>query len=109
MPFHKSSMNIRLKDKHILTAYCRRPTGDALYSELDLNPFLGAKKGKLTWSCENFSDSATDVALRMDGPDNEPILQARLDDGEGNICSDELNLSSCIKNEDGHLRYMQCF
>ena len=47
MPFHKSSMNIRLKDKHILTAYCRRPTGDALYSELDLNPFLGAKKGEL--------------------------------------------------------------
>jgi hypothetical protein len=65
--------------------------------------------GKLTWSRENFSDSVTDVDLRMEGPNNEPILHAQLDDGEGNICSDELNLSSCIKNEDGHLRYMQCF
>ncbi|KAJ5312145.1 hypothetical protein PENANT_c011G02639 [Penicillium antarcticum] len=112
MPFHKSSMDIRLKDKHILSAYCRRPTGDAIYSELDLNGVLGAKKGelrKLTWSCENFSDSATDVALRMDGPNDEPVLHAQLDDGEGNISNDELNLGTCIKNEDGHLRYMQCF
>jgi hypothetical protein len=45
----------------------------------------------------------------MDGPNGEPLLHAQLDDGEGHICSDELNLGTCIKNEDGHLRYMQCF
>ncbi|KAJ5747091.1 uncharacterized protein N7511_008787 [Penicillium nucicola] len=109
MPFHRSSTDIQLKNKHTLTAHCRRPTGEAIYSELDLNEFVGAKKGKLTWSCKNFSDSATDVDLRMEGPNNEPLLYAQLDDGEGNICNDELNLGSCIKNEDGHLKYMQCF
>jgi hypothetical protein len=46
MGFHKSSMEIQLKNNHVLSAYCRRPTGEATYSELDLNRFLGAKKGK---------------------------------------------------------------
>jgi hypothetical protein len=46
MGFHKSSMDIKLKEGHVLTAYCRRPTGEATYSELDLDKCLGAKKGK---------------------------------------------------------------
>lgn len=46
MGFHKSSMDIELKNGHVLTAYCRRPTGEATYSELDLDDFLGAKRGK---------------------------------------------------------------
>lgn len=45
MGFHKSSMDIHLKGGHVLCAYCRRPTGEATYSELDLNQFLGTKKG----------------------------------------------------------------
>lgn len=48
MGFHKSSMDVHLKANHILCAYCRRPTGEATYSELDLNQFLGTKKGKQT-------------------------------------------------------------
>lgn len=46
MGFHKSSMNIELKEGHILTAYCARPSGEAHYSEMDLNEFLGIRKGK---------------------------------------------------------------
>lgn len=46
MGFHKSSMNIELKKGHVLTAYCARPSGEARYSELDLNDFLGVRKGK---------------------------------------------------------------
>lgn len=42
-------MDIHLKSNHILCAYCRRPTGEATYSELDLNQFLGTKKGKQTF------------------------------------------------------------
>lgn len=38
-------MDIHLKGGHVLCAYCRRPTGEATYSELDLNQFLGTKKG----------------------------------------------------------------
>lgn len=45
MGFHKSSMDIKLKEGHVLTAYCRRPSGEAIYSELDLDEFLGTKKG----------------------------------------------------------------
>jgi hypothetical protein len=46
MGFHKSSMDIKLKEGHVLTAYCRRPPGEAIYSELDLDEFLGMKKGE---------------------------------------------------------------
>jgi hypothetical protein len=46
MGFHKSSMDIELKNGHVLTAYCRRPSGEASYSELNLDDFLGAKRGK---------------------------------------------------------------
>ena len=39
-------MNIKLENGHILTAYCCHPPGEATYSELDLDNFLGTKKGK---------------------------------------------------------------
>ncbi|KAJ5625021.1 hypothetical protein N7510_001330 [Penicillium lagena] len=109
MGFHKSSMDIQLKNNHLLCAYCRRPTGEATYSELDLNKFLGTKKGKFTWSAENFADHAAGVELQLEGPTHEPILHARLNDGTGGCREDKVNLADCIKNEDGHLRYMDCF
>lgn len=46
MGFHKSSRDIQLKNRHILTAYCQRPSGEAKYSELDLDQILGAGNGK---------------------------------------------------------------
>jgi len=39
-------MDIHLRDGHVLCAYCKRPSGEATYSELDLDRFLGVKKGK---------------------------------------------------------------
>ncbi|KAJ5578564.1 uncharacterized protein N7459_007528 [Penicillium hispanicum] len=109
MGFHKSSMDIKLKNRHVLTAYCRRPSGEAVYSELDLDEFLGAKKGKLTWSAEKFSEQADDVDLQLEGPTHEPMLHAQLRDGDGGQHADSVNLADCIKNEDGRLRYMDCF
>jgi len=148
MGFHKTSMDIQLKHNHVLCAYCRRPTGEATYSELDLNGFLGAKKGKggsllvpppynddsifpngtlsitnaaanqgriiigvgkFAWSAENFADHASGVDLQLEGPTHEPILHAQLSDGIGGFREDKVNLADCIKNEDGHLRFMQCF
>ncbi|KAJ5154837.1 Cyanovirin-N family protein [Penicillium coprophilum] len=107
--FHKTSMNIKLKDKHILTAYCQRPSGEARYSELDLDQFLGAKKGQFTWGDQGFSKSSRDVVFKLEGPDNEPMLHAQFDDGEGHIKDSQVNLGHCIKNEDGHLSFMECF
>ncbi|KAJ5167317.1 uncharacterized protein N7482_006098 [Penicillium canariense] len=110
MGFHKSCMDIELKQGHVLSAYCRRPSGEAHYSELDLNDFIGAKKGKFTWSAENFSDGAANVHLEWEGDTKpkKPILHAELADGN-DYHEDCVNLADCIKNEDGHLRFMDCF
>ncbi|CAI7607013.1 unnamed protein product [Penicillium glandicola] len=109
MGFHKSSMGIKLKDKHLLTAYCKRSSGEATYSELDLNQFLGARKGEFVWGSQNFSESAHDVDLKIEGPDDEPVLHAHFDSEDGKIQKSQVKLGCCIKNEDGHLSYMQCF
>jgi hypothetical protein len=37
------------------------------------------------------------------------MLHADLDDGEGHIHHRQVNLGTCIKNENGHLSFMQCF
>ncbi|KAJ5676710.1 uncharacterized protein N7477_002343 [Penicillium maclennaniae] len=108
MGFHKSSMNIHLKDSHVLCAYCQRPSGEATYSELDLDAILGTVKGKFKWSAENFSSSAANVTLEQDNPEHNPLLHARLHDGEG-LHEEVVNLADCIKNEDGKLKYMGCF
>jgi hypothetical protein len=129
MGFHKSSMNIHLRDNHVLCAYCKHPSGDATYSELDLDHILGTRKGKtrsrvprpsipkqprltglgkLAWSAENLSRSASVVSLEQEGPMHEPILHAQLNDGDGPH-EDTVNLADCIKNEDGQLKYMGCF
>ncbi|KAJ5204826.1 uncharacterized protein N7498_005705 [Penicillium cinerascens] len=108
MGFHNSSMNIHLRDRHVLCAYCQRPSGEATYSELDLDSILGTVKGKFKWSAENFSGSASDIYLEQEGPMYEPILHVQLDDGDGPY-DDYVNLAYCIKNEDGKLKYMDCF
>ncbi|KAJ5089276.1 hypothetical protein N7532_007960 [Penicillium argentinense] len=110
MGFHKTSMDIHIKNGHVLCAYCQRRSGEATYSELDLNNVLGAKKGKFAWSAENFTDDASDINLQWEGPDREPFLHAQLKNYEnGSKNEDCVNLAACIKNEDGHLRYMDCF
>ncbi|OQD62875.1 hypothetical protein PENPOL_c011G01204 [Penicillium polonicum] len=109
MGFQRSSQVLDLKDKHILTAYCQRPSGESIYSELDLNEFLGANKGQLAWGSHDFLKSSRNVDFKLEGPDNEPMLHAQLDDGEGNIQDSQVNLGDCIKNEDGQLSFMECF
>jgi len=65
--------------------------------------------GQLVWGCQDFSAHSTDIDLQLEGPTNEPILHAQLDDGIGNTQEGEVNLASCIKNEDGRLRFQGCF
>lgn len=66
--------------------------------------------GKLAWGSPDFSKSADNIHLEWEGdskPKN-PILHAELMDGNENHESC-VNLADCIKNEDGHLRFMECF
>lgn len=148
--FHLSSMDIHLKNGHVLCAYCRKPTGEATYSELDLNQFLGARKGKqgatpalildqistaierhpyktlpptkgtkltrvratageFRWGSSNFSADTSDVNLQLEGETNEPILRARMSGEGGTKHESRVNLGDCIKNENGHLQFMECF
>jgi hypothetical protein len=65
--------------------------------------------GQFAWGSHNFSAHATDVDLQLEGPTHEPVLHAHIDDGIGNIQDCEVNLAACIKNEDGNLRFMECF
>lgn len=65
--------------------------------------------GKFAWSAESFSDHASDVILKLEGPTHEPILHASLEDDEGGQHVDVVNLADCIKNENGRLRFMDCF
>ncbi|KAF7712494.1 CVNH domain-containing protein [Penicillium ucsense] len=114
MGFHKSSLNVKLKDGHMLSAYCQRPTGEAVYSELDLNEFLGVRKGKLTWSGHNFTQTAENIHLEWegDGKPQNPILHADVYTDptvSAESAASCVNLADCIKNEDGHLRFMDCF
>lgn len=65
--------------------------------------------GRFVWSAENFSHNASDIDLQMEGPTHEPILHAQLSDDSGSMRTDKVNLADCIKNEDGHLCFMDCF
>lgn len=65
--------------------------------------------GKFAWSADGFSDHASDVNLKLEGPTHEPMLHAQLDDEEGGQHMDVVNLADCIKNENGRLRFMDCF
>ena len=65
--------------------------------------------GKLAWSAGNFSQVAEDINLQLEGETHEPILHASLRDDSGDLHESCVNLAECIKNEDGHLRFMDCF
>ena len=65
--------------------------------------------GEFAWGYKDFSASSQDVNLELDGPTNEPMLHAKVDDGVGHLRESEVNLAGCIKNIDGNLRFMDCF
>ena len=70
-----------------------------------------SRTDKLVWGQRNFTKSADNIHLeweRGDGKMKEPILHAELMDGQENHDS-WVNLADCIKNEDGSLRFMDCF
>ena len=70
---------------------------------------VNARPGKFAWSAENFSENAASVDLQLEGPTHEPVLRAQLSDNDGTHHEDCVNLADCIKNEDGRLRFMDCF
>ena len=69
--------------------------------------------GKLKWGGHDFTQSADNIHLEWEGeiqPQN-PILHANVQVDPQGVESSEssVNLADCIKNEDGQLRFMDCF
>lgn len=63
----------------------------------------------MAWGAHDFSKCSRNVDFKLEGPHNEPMLHAQLDDGEGNIQDSQVNLGDCIKNVGGQLSFMECF
>ncbi|KAI9925520.1 hypothetical protein ASPWEDRAFT_173194 [Aspergillus wentii DTO 134E9] len=103
MAFHKSSQNITLKDNHILTGNCRTRKNAWLYSEIDLNKYLGNVNGKFHWGDNSFTKSASQVHLALEGGEGRPMLHAQLNDRHGGVQSASVDLGESIRNEGGEL------
>lgn len=96
-------LHLRLTHVHWLPG-CQNPraTQEAIHTNMT---FLG----EFAWGYKDFSASSHDVNLELEGPTNEPMLHAKVDDGVGHLRESEVNLAGCIKNIDGNLRFMDCF
>lgn len=73
-------MEIELKNGHVLTAYCRRPSGEATYSELNLDDFLGAKRGKHNKAAKTRAASESDSLARTTHHPSIPTQQGLASD-----------------------------
>ncbi|KAK3896587.1 Cyanovirin-N [Staphylotrichum tortipilum] len=101
--FHESAENIRMEESHILSADLRDPHDNKLnHTTLDLNHCIGNVNGKLKWGGKNFSMSAKNVHLTLEGPDSMPMLHAQLMNEKGMETSAELDLPEHIGNRDGN-------
>lgn len=126
MSFHASASEIHLDNGHILKACVRRADGQEVDSEIDLNNCIGNDNGKGTrrahygccvlgkadsyipkgyfaWGGQNFSHTAEDISLSIEGDASVPVLRAGLRDMEGNLVHRDINLAERISNEDGRL------
>ncbi|CZS83503.1 unnamed protein product [Fusarium graminearum] len=101
--FHESSNNIWLEDGHILHAECGNGEGDYVESTLDLDYYIGNDDGSFSWGGENFSGSASNITLDIEGDDNIPVLRAELNPMDGDPVEANVNLSERIGNDCGTL------
>ncbi|KAJ5422415.1 Cyanovirin-N [Penicillium cf. griseofulvum] len=70
---------------------------------------LNAELGQLAWGDHEFSKKSQDVSFQLEGPNNDPMLYAQVDAGDGGTQESTVNLATCIKNEDGKLCFLECF
>ncbi|RSL42187.1 hypothetical protein CEP54_015563 [Fusarium duplospermum] len=103
--FHDTSVNIWLEDGHILHAECGDGEGGAPESTLDLNYYIGNNDGSFEWGGENFSGSASEISLQMEG-DGQPILRALLNPIDGDPIPADVNLAERIGNDHGTLIFV---
>ena len=57
-------------------------------------------KGHFQWGGENFTESAENIRLSLEGPDSVPMLHAALKNSRGQLVDAEVNLSEHIGNRD---------
>ncbi|KAL4784582.1 Cyanovirin-N [Aspergillus varians] len=106
MSFHESAQNIRIEDGHRLFADLRNEDGDFVEAEFDLNQILGNNDGHFEWDANDFSSSAEDIELHIEGDDNVPVLRAVLGNSEGETVEANVNLAERLGNDNGSFQFI---
>ncbi|KAI1498296.1 Cyanovirin-N [Biscogniauxia marginata] len=101
MSFFTTSENIRLEDKHYLRARLQTVDGQWVDSEINLNEFIGNNNGHFAWDGKNFSQTAEDVRVSIEGTGPVCVLRARLRTEDGQYRDSDLNLSERLGNNNG--------
>ncbi|ODM20065.1 hypothetical protein SI65_05051 [Aspergillus cristatus] len=111
MSFQNSACNIYIDSdpgdtdrKTSLQATCNNDQGTGITSQIKLDEALGNQDGRFSWNGQNFSNTARNVRLGMEGK-REPVLHAELQDDSGEYRESEARLGEHVGNIDGQLRW----
>lgn len=131
MSFHASSSDIRIEERDgatFLVAEATNEAGAQVLSELKLDDCIGNDNGtmppsnsldphiavllRLThlaghfqWGAENFTQSAQNISLSLEGP-GVPVLRAELKSEDGEWIHSDINLAEMIENQNGRLSFL---
>lgn len=88
-----------------LLATCKKADGVTKEdSHINLNKYIGAKDGILSWGGEYFTDTCDDIALAQSLSTKELVLTAKCEKADG-IEQSDIELEPHIANIDGSLTY----
>ncbi|KAL2206899.1 CVNH domain-containing protein [Sarocladium strictum] len=97
--FHESAADITVEDGHILKAVLNNIEGEGCEAEFDLSDCIGNEDGEFVWGGAGFADSAEEISFDIE--EDQPILRAKLYNGDGELVDGVINLTERIGNNDG--------
>lgn len=92
-------------DGNMLLARLFNVDGEPVDAEFDLNTCIGNDNGTFVWDSENFSHSAENITLSLEGDDQVPVLRADLRNVDGELIPADKNLSERISNCNGSFAF----
>ncbi|KAL7276201.1 hypothetical protein RUND412_000819 [Rhizina undulata] len=109
MSFQKTSTDIRLQQegsRTLLRATTERADGiQNPGASIVLDDILGNEDGVFWWDGVNFTETARDIQLTIEGP-GQPVLRALLQTRDGEWRGADVNLAERIENQDGDLVFI---
>ncbi|MCP2729100.1 CVNH domain-containing protein [Limnofasciculus baicalensis] len=102
--FSQTCEDIYIDDPY-LVATCEKADGVTKEnSDINLNEYIGAKDGILSWGGKYFADTCDDIALAQSLATKELLLTAQCKKADG-IEQSDIELDAHIANIDGSLTY----